>query len=161
VPELRGLGFVATAAALLAVLALVGLRPTPSATAPAPKGRASQADPPPRPKPPPADARTEARRFVSAFLSYEVGAGGERTHAAIRVGASPAFARRLLSDPPTAPAGPKTRSAHVTYLRVDPVPDHPDLALVSGDACRPEGPEPFSFLFARRDGRWLAVAPGE
>jgi hypothetical protein len=161
VPELRGLGFVATAAALLAALALVGLRPTSSTSTPTPQRPANQVDAPPRPKPPSADARTEARRFVSAFLSYEVGAGGDRTHAAIRVGASPAFARRLLSGPATAPAGPKARTAHVTYLRVDPVPAHPDLALVSGDARRPEGLEPFSFLFARRDGRWLAVAPGE
>jgi hypothetical protein len=159
--ELRGLGFAATAAALLAVLVLVGLRPTPSPTAPTPQGPASQVDAPPRPKPPPAGAWTQARRFVSAFLSFEVGAGGARTDAAIRAGAWPDFARRLLSDPPTAPAGAKPRSAHLTSLRVDPVPGHPDLALASGDAHRPEGAEPFSFLFARREGRWLAVAPGE
>jgi hypothetical protein len=56
---------------------------------------------------------------------------------------------------------PGQAAARITSLRIDRVPGHPYLVLASGDARRAEGPEPFSFLFARRGGRWLALAPGE
>jgi hypothetical protein len=116
---------------------------------------------PPARKAPTADTRRQARRFVEAFLSYEVGAGGSRAEEAIRSDASPSFADELLAHPPIPAGGSAPPPARITRLRVDPVPGQPDLALVSGEARRPAAPEPFAFLFARRGGRWLAVAPGE
>jgi hypothetical protein len=103
----------------------------------------------------------QVRLFVTAFLAYEVGGGDPAAKALIRSHASPSFARELLADPPTPPDRSRPASAQITSLHVDPVPGHPDLALASGDARRPGGTEPFSFLFECRAGRWLAVAPGE
>lgn len=111
--------------------------------------------------PSPAGARAQIRRFITAFLAYEVGGGDPATTAAIRTHSSSAFARELLSDPPSALRRPGPGVARIASLHVDPVPGHPELALASGEAPRPSGPEPFAFLFARRAGRWLAVAPGE
>jgi hypothetical protein len=107
------------------------------------------------------DARRQARRFVEAFLSYEVGAGGSRTERALRSDASQALAAELLAHRPIPPGRSDPATTRITRLRVDPVPGHPDLALVSGEARRPAAPEPFAFLFAWRGGRWLAIAPGE
>jgi hypothetical protein len=109
----------------------------------------------------PSGARARIRRFIAAFLAYEVGGGNPATTAAIRAHASPPFARQLLSDPPSPLRRPGPGGARITSLHVDPVPGHPHLALASGEARRPQGAEPFSFLFEGRAGRWVAVAPGE
>jgi hypothetical protein len=163
VPELRRAAFVAAVAVLVAalVLVLVGPRPTPSAPAPSTRRPASRVDDPGRARPAPIRARTQVRRFVLAFLAYEVDLGDARDEVTIRAGASRSFSRRLLSEPPVPPRGAPPPAVHLTSLRVDPLPGHPDLALVSGEARRAEGPEPFAFLFARNGEHWLAVAPGE
>jgi hypothetical protein len=158
---MRRLIFVALLASLLVALLLDGLHPTD----PTPRGIPAPATIAGvrrlAPAPPPADARTQVRPFLAAFLSYEVGRSGPAVEARIEDSASPHFARQLLSEP-TRPVGrPGQAAARITSLRIDRVPGHPYLVLVSGDARRPEGPEPFSFLFARRGGRWLALAPGE
>jgi hypothetical protein len=101
------------------------------------------------------------RHFLDAFLSYEVGAGGSHVEATIRADASRVFADELLTRPPTPPGAGAPPPARITRMRVDPVRGRADLALVSGEARRRAGPEPFAFLFARRHGRWLALAPGE
>jgi hypothetical protein len=158
---MRRLIFVALLASLVVALLLVGLRPT----SPTPRGTPAPATIAGVRRPvsaaPPAHARTEARRFLAAFLSYEVGLGGPAAEATIEDSASRGFAHQLLSDPPGSTGRPGRGAARITSLRIDPVLGHPNLALASGDARRPDGPEPFSFLFARRRGRWLAVAPGE
>jgi hypothetical protein len=115
----------------------------------------------PGPEPLPSVARQAARSFVIAFLSYETDSGGPAAIEAIRTHTSSSFSRRLLSDPPLASARRRLGRPRLTALRVDPLPGRPDLALVSGEARRPAGPEPFAFLFARRAGHWVAVGPGE
>jgi hypothetical protein len=110
---------------------------------------------------PPTGARPQVRRFIAAFLSYEVGVDRPAVKAAIRGCASRRFARQLLSDPPMPSGRPGHGAAGISSLHIDPMPGHRDLAFVSGEARRADGPEPFSFIFARRVGRWLAVAPGE
>jgi hypothetical protein len=157
---MRRLVFAALLASLVACLLLVGLHRARS-TPPRSHATTTVALRRPTPVAPPTDARPQVRRFIAAFLSYEVGVGAPRVDEAIRASATRRFARQLLLEPPR-PAGRRSRgAAHVTSLHIDPVPGRADLALASGDARRAEGPEPFSFLFARRDGRWLAVAPGE
>jgi hypothetical protein len=161
VPDLRRLGFSLALVALVAALLLVGLRPTPSPrTSPPGSATPTSAADPERPATS-VVLRSRARRFINAFLSYEVDPRGTRQEAAIRATASRTFAERLLSDRSTAPRQPGRPRAEVTSLSVDPLPGHPDLALVSGEAHRRAGPEPFAFLLADRGGRWLAVAPGE
>ena len=152
--------FAALAAALLAAL-LLALAEHPAPTPPAspivlvsPRG----------PKPSPStrsspSARPAARRFLRAFLAREVGKGGAAGARAIRTGAAAALARELLAAPHRAHAGPPP--ARLTDLRITPLPGRPRLRLATATARRPSGPEPLSFLFARRGGRWLAIAPGE
>jgi hypothetical protein len=65
-----------------------------------------------------------------------------------------------LSRPPR-PAPTAPGPAPIAVLHVSRLPARPDLALVSGTAHRRSGGEPFAFLFARRRGRWLALAPAE
>jgi hypothetical protein len=157
---MRRLLFAALLASLLAVLLLAGLHgSTPTAR----MSRATTTVAPRRPTdgPPPTEARPQVRRFIVAFLSFEVGVGGPAVEAAIHARASRHLARQLLSDPPRTAGRPARAGALITSFHIDPVRGRPGLALASGDARRPGGPEPFSFLFARRDGRWLAVAPGE
>jgi hypothetical protein len=164
---MRRLAFGVVVVALGAALILVGLRSSRPAPASTPTARPVDRvalEPVrrlPDRRPPPTGARRQARRFVAAFLSYEVGLAAGQTEGRIRAGASHAFADKLLGGPAISPARAGPGAVHITSLHVDTIPGHPNLAFASGDADRPEGPEPFSFLFARRAGRWLAVAPGE
>jgi hypothetical protein len=157
---MRRLLFAALLLSLLGVLLLAGLHRAgstppiaPTRTAVALRRQRHQHLPP--------GARRQVRHFIAAFLSYEVGRDGRGVAATIRACASPRLARQLLSQPPTSPGRPSHGRARITSLHINPVPGEPDLVLASGDASRPEGPEPFSFLIAQRDGRWLALAPGE
>ncbi len=111
--------------------------------------------------PPPTEAaRTAARRFLLAFLSFEVGAGGRATRRTLRADASAAFAHRLLEAAPGARVAGRD-PARLGTLRLHPLSGRPELVLVTGTALRPSGPEPLAFLFGHRRGRWLAVAPAE
>lgn len=107
------------------------------------------------------EGEAQIKRFLVAFLAFEVGDGDPKTEAVVRESASPSFARQLLSEPAAIPRRPNPGLARITSLHIYPVPGHRDLVLASGDARRRGGPEPFSFLFERRSGRWLALAPGE
>jgi hypothetical protein len=104
--------------------------------------------------------RRAARRFLGGFLALESG-GAHAARAAIRRSAGRRLARELLAASP----GGEVRRAIVPAPTVDlhlaRLPQSPGLALATGTARRPDGPEPFAFLLARRDGRWLAVAPAE
>jgi hypothetical protein len=104
-------------------------------------------------------ARVAARRFLAAFLAYEV-EGGRTERAVIREGASASFADELTGRAPPGPPA-SAAPAHLQALRLHLLPGDPGLVLVSGNAVRPSGPEPLAFLFARRRGRWLAVAPAQ
>jgi hypothetical protein len=158
---MRCLIFLALLASLVVALLLVGLHPT----SPTPRGTPAPATVAAVRRPvsasPPTGARPKVRRFLAAFLSYEVGGDGPAVERAIRGSSSRSFARQLLSEPPGPPNRPGQTTTRITSLRIDRVPGHPNLALASGEARRSEGPEPFSFLFAQSGGRWLAVAPGE
>lgn len=100
-----------------------------------------------------------ARRFLVAFLRYEV---GDRSHAvgrALRATAAPEFATELLRAPPRPPH--RARPATLGPLAFATVSSDPPLVSVSGTAHRPTGPEQLSFVFELRHGRWLASAAGE
>ena len=127
-----------------------------------PQGKAvvSAAPQVPRPRASvPTAALTAARHFLSAFLSLEVGSGGRAARAAMRTDSVGSLTRELLTGSPRSSAA--TAPARIGVLHLHRLPGHPRLLVVSGSARRPSGPEPFSFLFARRGGRWLAAAPAE
>jgi hypothetical protein len=157
VADRRRLTFLAVLAALLAALLLFGhhqVEPPPRSRAPARIAKPQRAF-----DPAPTGLSRAAHRFLGAFLAHEVGGAGPRTVAVLRHRSTVTFARRLLAAP--RPRRSLPRRATVTLLRTRLLPGHPDLALVSGTARRPAGPEPFAFLFANRRGRWLALAPAE
>jgi hypothetical protein len=135
-------------------------RPGPTA----PTRHTTLASPGVPPSPPsdrrPGDTQRAARRFILAFLSDEVGVAESSSARAIRAGAIPSFAREILGRPPPL-STEESDKAPLRSLHVRRLPGRPDLALVSGSARRPSGPEQFAFLFARREGRWFALAPGE
>jgi hypothetical protein len=105
--------------------------------------------------------RHDARRFVAVFLLLEAGRAHPATRARVRRGSVRCLARKLLALPKGAGERGRPGTPSIATLDLVRLPDRRDLALVSGTARRPAGPEPFAFLFARRSGRWLAVAPAE
>jgi len=109
-----------------------------------------------------AAVRAAAHRFLTAFFRYEVGELSPVVRRALRSGATGRFARRLLDDPPRAPARdrfpPQARLRRVDVAFVSPAATR---AVVSGTARRGGLAEEFSFVFVRRWGTWLASGPGE
>jgi hypothetical protein len=109
-----------------------------------------------------ASVRPPARRFLRAFLRYEVGEAGPRVAAALRVSATPRFARQLLVAPPRpSPSGPMQLPARLGSLEVSVLSPDASRVLVSGEARRGPSSEQFSFVFVRATGGWLASAPGQ
>jgi hypothetical protein len=105
-------------------------------------------------------ARPQIRHFLLAFLSIEVGEGGRPEKKIVRDGATPSFSRRLFAGLP--PASSTDRGlVRPAALRLHHLAGHRGLLLATGVARCREGPEPFSFIFIRRAGRWLALAPAE
>lgn len=97
-----------------------------------------------------------ARRFVPAFLRYEVGeidAGVRRT---LRATATAEFAADLLAVPPRPPAGGFPPRAHLQRLAVRLSPNAAFHAFVEGTALRGDVPEAFSLEFEYEEGLWLA-----
>lgn len=156
---MRRLAFGALAAVLTIAAVLLGSRHQHAAEAPVPTA-VLHARPSPYAEPAPSTAslRRAARRFIEAFLAFEAGADDPRTRGAIRRGADRHLALDLLADRPRRSGD---RSAAALSLRVTRLPHRPGLALATGTARRRSGPEPFAFLFTRRGGRWLALAPAE
>lgn len=108
------------------------------------------------------ELRRSARRFLAAFLRYEVGQEGARLTAALRATATPSFAKRLLARPPRVPvAGRLPPPARLGRLQVGFLSGAATRALVSATAWRGPRPEELSFVFARRRSRWLASGPGQ
>ena len=158
---MRRLAFVLTAAAAIATLLLVlGSRHEGPADVPADSPvRPHHADAPRAPDTP--GLRAAARRFARAFLAYEAGGGDHANRTAIRWLAARRLAGELLADhsaqrPRRSAAPPTGPALHIVRL-----PHRSDLALLTGIAGRPSGPEPFAFLLARPHGHWLAVALAE
>lgn len=108
-----------------------------------------------------AGLRRSARRFLTAFLAYEVGELDRSVASTLRATATAPFARRLLAIPPRAPAGKFPPPARLRRLHIAFVSAGADRALLSGEAFRGTSSEQFSFLFELRQGRWLARAPGQ
>jgi hypothetical protein len=161
----RRLAFATIVLFLLGSLALVvlGQRGASSESDPRPSQRAVISSSASTDAPPPAPvARVDARRFLAAFLAFEAGDKTPWTRRALRVTSGRRLAGQILTAPRT-PAGTRGPVAvgHLHALRLHRLPGHTGLLLASGTAIRPVGPETFSFLFARRGGRWLAIAPGE
>jgi hypothetical protein len=103
---------------------------------------------------------TSARRFLVAFTRYEVGDRRREVLEILRSTATRSFARALLREPLLASASTPA-VAELGRLSVAVVSRRPLLASVGAVAFRPSGPEQLAFLFVRRDGAWLASAPGE
>jgi hypothetical protein len=163
---MRQLLFTVSVVSLLVALALVALGHGP----PGAPGRKMSAAPnvrgvaPPTSVAPPSDpaARPAVRRFLAVFLAYEIGEGGAAARQEIRRTAAAGFARELLAAPIHRASLHRHRGAtRVISLHLHALPGGFDLILATGSARRPDGVEPFSFVFVRRDGHWLAVAPGE
>jgi hypothetical protein len=161
----RRLLFATIVVFLLGSLALVlsGHRGAASESPPRPSPRAvisssASSDGPPSLRP----ARVDARRFLAAFLAFEAGDQTPRTRRAVRATSGRRLAGQILAAPRTS-AGARGPVAvgHLRALRLHRLPGDTGLLLASGTAIRPGGPEAFSFIFARRGGRWLAIAPGE
>jgi hypothetical protein len=106
-------------------------------------------------------AGADARRFLAAFLTFEAGRDTPRTRGAVRATSGRRLAGQILAAPRTSAGARAPVAGHLLTIRLHPLPGRAGLLLASGTAIHPEGPEPFSFLFARRGGRWLAIAPGE
>jgi hypothetical protein len=155
---MRRLAFAALAVAIAGAANGLGSRHERSAETPAPTPTAARRHPPPTPPPSAPSVRRAAHRFLVAFLALEVGTDGPATRAAIRRGAGARLARDLLARRPPPSDHP---SARILALHLARLPHRPGLALATGTARRPGGPEPFAFLLARRGGRWLAIAPAE
>jgi hypothetical protein len=155
----RRLAFAVLVVAMASAAFLLGGHHEHRVEAPASTGAARIRRPPDVESAPSIPApRRAAHRFIAAFLAIEAGGDGRATRAAIRRGAGGHLARDLLAHRPRRPTHP---TARILALRVTPLPRHPDLALLTGTARRPDGPEPFAFLLALRGGRWLAIAPAE
>jgi hypothetical protein len=108
----------------------------------------------------PRQLQRAARRFLAAFLRYEVGNLGQTTTKSLRAHSSPDFAAELLAQPPRDLYRHLPR-AQIWRLRVIVLSQSPGRALVSGSALRDGRPEQFSFFFEADGGAWRAVGPGE
>jgi hypothetical protein len=109
-----------------------------------------------------AEVRVAARRFLTAFLRYEVGDLSPPVRHALRTNATRGFADRLLSYPPRRPAAgrfpPRATLQRLDIAFVSPLATR---AVVSGTAGRGGLSEEFSFVLAYRGTTWLASGPGE
>jgi hypothetical protein len=103
--------------------------------------------------------RDAGRRFISAFLRYEVGDMSPRVRSSLLASGTSAFAREL-EGAPVRGIGHHS-AARIDRLDVTFLNTSAQRALLSGVARRPDGPEEFSFLFGRRDGRWLVLGAAE
>ena len=101
------------------------------------------------------------RRFVSAFLRFEVGDLSSQVRASLRASATSGFARELEAAPPRPVGRRSPATARIERLDISFLSGSAGRALLSGVARRPDGPEEFSFLFARRGHRWQAVGAAE
>lgn len=101
-----------------------------------------------------------ARRFLAAFLPYEVGDATPAVQAALRAACTEEFAAQLLLAPPRPAAAGLPRRARLAGIEVTLLSGAAPRALVSGALRRQGSPEGFAFLFERHGRRWLASGVG-
>ena len=161
-PRDRTLLFAAVTAALITAALLLG-HGADTATSPASPPRTDLPLAPrrPGPKASPGAPAASARRFLTAFLRYEVGDRDPSVARDLRRTSTHQFASDLLRDPPLRRGQAEGRPATLGRLSIVPIPGDPPLVSVSATARRRSGPEQLSFVFELRGGRWLASAPGE
>jgi hypothetical protein len=145
----------ASAALLAAGLALRGEAESNGVTAPGPDlvVRAS----PLAQKPEVQTLRRDASRFLSAFFRYEGGARDSSLFWRLQVSSTRKFAAQLLDAPPRLQS--RLPPAQIQRIVVDEASWVPAIAVVSGAARRGDEREKFSFLFAKKAGRWVAAGP--
>ena len=97
-----------------------------------------------------------ARRFVPAFLRYQVGDMDAGVREALRVTATADFAADLLAVPPRPPPGGFPPRARRQSLAVKFSPNDAFHAFVKGVALRSGAPEAFSLEFEYGEGSWRA-----
>jgi len=102
-----------------------------------------------------------ARRFLAAFLRYEVGMVDGRVARALRATATEDFAVSLLRSPPRPRAGAMPAQARLLGLGVELAPGAAPRALILGTLRRDGRVESFAFEFERRGERWLAAGVAE
>ena len=102
-----------------------------------------------------------ARRFLAAFLPYEVGRADAHVRRALRATATEELATTLLAAPPRPAAAGVPRRAHLLSLQVTLDAGVAPRAVVSGRLRRSGETEAFAFLFERHAGGWLAAGVAE
>jgi hypothetical protein len=108
-----------------------------------------------------AEVEVASRRFLGAFLRYEVGDLTPTVRRRLRTTATPGFARRLFNSPARPTVGRFPPRAVLRRLDVQFVSPKATLARVNGTAWRAGLPEEFAFLFTLRPVGWLASGPAE
>jgi hypothetical protein len=170
-PILFGLVVLALVASAL-VLALGTRRPVPAPSsapsvrpaasgliAPRPTSGAPAPAEPSRPRSP---AATTARRFLPAYLRYEVGDLARPVARALRASATPQFAAALLGAPPRPiGGGPLPGPARLRRFRVRVAAGAPGWGELSGTAERGGHIERLTFVLERRGTSWLVTGVGE
>ena len=97
---------------------------------------------------------TVARRFASAFVSYEIGEGISEARTVFRETASPALARALADRPPRQPAAVEVPRAKV--LNIVPGPRRDEMLAVSVSLLRLGATSELRLDLERNDdGDWL------
>lgn len=99
----------------------------------------------------------DAARYFAAFLRYEQGDTGRKVVRQLRLSASATFANELLQAPPRVDGA--LGRPRLEHIRIDEVSWRPPIAIVTALARRAQARERLSFLFAKREGRWLAAGP--
>lgn len=106
-----------------------------------------------------ADAKVEAtaRRFLVAFLRYEVGELTPAVRRALRATSTPEFGRQLLASsarrPPNSKFPPRAQLHRVDVTFISP---EATLAVVDGAALRAGFAEEFGFVFTETPSGWRA-----
>ncbi|HET8640101.1 MAG TPA: hypothetical protein VFL89_07655 [Solirubrobacterales bacterium] len=97
-----------------------------------------------------------ARRFVPAFLRYEVGDIDAAVRRTLRATATAEFAADLLAVPPRPPAAGFPPRARLLRLAVRISPNAAFHAFVEGTALRGSAREALSLEFEYGEGGWRA-----
>jgi hypothetical protein len=109
-----------------------------------------------------AEAEATARRFLTAFLRYEVGELTPAVRRMLLTTATPEFGDQLLASPTRRPAaGSFPPRAELRRVDVTFVSPQATLAVVDGTALRAGLPEEFGFVFSLGSSGWLASGAAE
>lgn len=135
------------------VLGVARTAPLPAATAPAPATTTAAAPAPPFGVAAQRAAIECARRFLSAYLRFEVGDDDATVRAALRATATPAFAHELLAKPPRLGAAAPQRPGQIDGLELSDGPRATRL-VVAATIRRATTVTPLMLRLAREEGGW-------